>query len=155
RALESWHAAFWTEVDRTTPSQVKMLARAIRIDWSKLPLKTAADRDWEVETIRQQYFERRALFLWAMKWSDATDPRTYNLFLQDMENAKRIGDDSIVNARAKQKQTKPSKDQGDRRLKYQLLLAWIPACLWAFTTDGMCHFLQNRYPRSQNRPYHS
>jgi hypothetical protein len=107
-----------------------------------------------VETIRQQYLEHRALFLWEMAGIEATDPNTFRTALHDMRMAQHIGDDTFFRALARQKQQKPTKDRGDRRLKYLLLLNWIAGCLWAFTTDGIAALLNERYPRTGEKLYH-
>lgn len=159
RAFRSWHQAQWRQVDEETPSEVvSKVVKALQVDevpWSKAPtLHPTEERPFIVETIRQQYIQHRALFLWAMDGIEATDPDTYRRSLHDMRMAERVGDDTFFRALARQKQQKPTRDRGDRRLKYLLLLNWISGCLWAFTTDGIAALLQARYPRTEDKPYH-
>jgi len=155
RAFRSWHDSRWAAVDQETPPDVVEKFKAISVDWQKASeLCLEQDRPRVFEVIRQQYLIRRALFLWTMGGIEATDPDTYDRFLRDMEKAKRIGDHTYAEALAQQKQQKPTKNKGNRRLKYYLLLNWIPCCLWAFTTDGIAALLNERYPRTGKTLYH-
>jgi hypothetical protein len=163
RSFESWHKAIWREVDKETPTDV--INKAVNslgvetVPWEQTWITPAApvvpeeERPIVVETMRQQYFMRRVLFLWAMRGTEATEPDTYNGFLNDMLMARHIRDDTFVEEIAQLKERKQPKGSGDRRLKYLLLLCWISTCLWAFTTEGMAKLLQGRYPRSQGVPY--
>ena len=138
RACDSWHNALWGWVDQETPANV---VRKVEV--------------WHgSEQSRQAYLLNRAFFLLVMHGPEAEDPETYQRFLEEMRLSEKIGDASFFRELAKQKQRQPTKDKGDRRLKYLLLLCWIPACLWAVTTDGIAAFLQARYPRSNGEPYH-
>jgi hypothetical protein len=158
RAFERWHTARWGAVDRVTPHEVALkLRRALdvmRLPWASAPTQVPLeDRPHIIETVRQNYLQRRALFLWEMDGSEATDPDTYGRALNDMRMAHYVGDDTFLAALAQQKQRKPTKGKGDRRLKYLLLLNWIPRCLWAFTTEGISALLQDHYPRSGGQAY--
>lgn len=138
RACDSWHNALWGWVDQETPANVARKVEA-----------------WHgSEQSRQEYLLNRAFFLLVMHGPDAEEWETYQRFLGEVRLSEKIGDDTFFRGLAKHKQRKPSKDKDDRRLKYLLLLCWIPGCLWAFTTEGVAEFLQARYPRSQGQPYH-
>jgi hypothetical protein len=122
--------------------------------WSSLPCPDQNKKSWLVEQTKQEHLVQHALFDLAMTGPEAEDPVTYDDFANDICIASRIGDMSFSKRLAEQKQRHPTKDQGDRRLKYQLLYFWVPGCLWAFSTDGVAAFLDldSRYPRSAG-PY--
>src|SRR5262245_25247561 len=176
RAFRRWHDARWKWVDEQTPADVVAKLKALPVDWSKLPSKTEEskqlitpkdtffrpkvppdtkeNKEWSLETFRQQYLLRRAIFLTAMSWPDAARPETYRIFLDVMRNEDRLGDGSVFEALAKQKQRKPTKSHGGRHLKYRLLKDWIGGCLWAFTTEGIAAFLHMRYSGEGVGKYH-
>jgi len=169
-ACESWHNAYWKWVDQQSPVKlVEHLKKAVKIDWSRLSVAQAVDglkpvgvdwsklppaeddkKQWLEESVRQEMLQQRALFSLAMRGPEAEDPETYKMFANDMKIAAQIDDNSYFKALAQQKQRKPTKDKGDRRLKPQLLVHWISGCLWAFTNDGIAAFLNDLYPRSGN-----
>ena len=144
-AVESWHTALWAWVDSETPVDVVARVKALQVDWAALPPATESQKEWDAEVFRQQYLQRHAHFLLGMRGPEAEDPETYMLFPDDLKIAERIGDKTYFEELAKQKQRKPTKDRADRRLKHHLLLDWIPACIWAFTREGIRRFLQDRY----------
>jgi hypothetical protein len=165
RACDSWHDAYWKWIDeKTPPNPVEQLKGPG--DWSRVPqsastqlrkireqnplLTEAEGRLWLLELCRQEMLQDRATFLMGMCGPEAQDPEFYREFAFPIGNVHFIGDDTYLNEIAKQKCRKPTEDTGDRRLKYQLLLCWIPGCLWAFTTDGMIAFSDSHYPRSNN-----
>lgn len=159
RAFESWHRARWRQVDKDTPPDiVAKVVKAFQVEqvpWSHAQNPPPEEeRPFMVETIRQQYIQHRALFLWTLNGVEATDPETYRDISHSLQMAERVGDDAFCVALARQKQQKPTKDRGDRRLKHLLLINWISGCLWAFNTDGIAALLQDRYPRTENKPYH-
>ena len=161
-ACERWQSAYWNWIDQQTPPELSKHLDGLQIDWSrlrgfgwsKLPCSDDLKKPWLLEQSRQEMLEQYAVYHLAMSGPEAAEAETYNLFLDDMRVARQIGVDVYIKELAKQKQRKPSKDKGDRRLKSQLLLFWIPGCLWAFTTDGIAAFLQDRYPRTGNKTYH-
>jgi hypothetical protein len=171
RACESWHAGYWKWVDQQSPAEFienlnqagdwskLSVARAVEMltstgmDCSKLPAVENDKKLWLAEFARHEMLQHHVSFSLAMRGPDAKDPETYKHFANDMKIAMQIGDNTYFEALARQKQRKPSKGKGDRMLKPQLLLCWIPGCLWAFTTDGIAQFLNHHYPRSGNKPY--
>lgn len=163
RACDSWHDAYWKWIDQETPGELVEQLRGLQIDnakvpaivWSKLPCAGSEKKAWLLEQTRQEILQDRAVFCLAMRGPEAKDAQTYEMFLDDMKVAAQIGDKMIFKALARQKQQKPAKDKGDRRLKPQLLMLWIPGCLWAFTTDGVAQFLNAHYPRTGNKLYNS
>jgi hypothetical protein len=173
RACESWHAAFWRWVDQQCPARLvknvkeagdwsrTSVANAIDLltsggmDCSKLPPTVDEKKQWLAEFARQEMLQRYAVFSLAMRGPEAQDSETYKKYANDMKIAAQIGDDSYFQALARQKQRKPTKDKGDRRLKPQLLVYWIPGCLWAFTNDGISAFLSDLYPRINKATRHS
>jgi hypothetical protein len=155
RACDSWHNAFWNWVDHETPAELVERLKGLQIDNVKLPCTESEKKSWLLEQTRQDYLQQRAVFLLALRGPEAGDPETYKMFLDDMNVADRIGDNSYFAELAKQKQRKPTKDKGNRRLKPQLLMLWIPGCLWAFSTDGVAEFLNAQYPRSGNGCYNN
>lgn len=163
RACDSWHNAYWNWVDHEAPAELVVRLKGLQIDnakmpqivWSKLPCAESEKKSWLLEQTRQDYLQQQAGFRLALRGPEAGDPETYKMFLDDMKVADRIGDNSYFAELAKQKQRKPTKDKGDRRLKPQLLLLWFPGCLWAFSTDGVAEFLNAQYPRSGNGCYNN
>lgn len=151
-ACESWHEAYWRWIDQQTPRELSTRLDGLQIDWarlhgfdwSRLPCPGDLKKRWLLEQSRQEMLEQFAVFQLAMRGPEAAEAKTYELFLDDMRVARRIGADVYLQELAKQKQRKPSKDKGDRRLRALLLLYWIPACLWALTTEGIAKFLQER-----------
>jgi hypothetical protein len=170
-ACESWHAAYWSWVDQQSPAKfvenlknagdwsrisvatVVDLLKSSGMDCSKLPPAEQDKKQWLAEFARQEMLQHHAVFSLAMRGPEAQDTETYMTYANDMKIAAQIGDTTYSEALARQKQRKPTKDKGDRRLKPQLLVYWIPGCLWAFTTDGIAQFLNDLYPRSGNKPY--
>jgi hypothetical protein len=156
-ACESWQKAYWRWVDKTAPFPLVDAVARFEIDWSQIdatripraPTSDDEQKPWWSEQLRQESLQRTALFELAMKGPEASDPETYKLFFPDFQLAEQIGVNWYFELIARQKQRKPTKDKGDRRLAPQLLLLWIPGCLWAVTWDGMAQFLQTWYPRSQ------
>ena len=166
QAFTTWSRAYWRLIDQETPNdvadKVKEGISMDRIDWSSFGERYpgVTDRPGAVEIIRQQYLEHRAFFFWAMRGIEATESDTYSEAIEHMEAAKRIGDDSFFQALARQKNRKPTKDKGRRRLKYLILLGWVPGCMWAFTTDGIREMIKTRYgqeydPRTLSGAWHS
>jgi hypothetical protein len=164
RACDKWHNAYWNWVDHEAPAELMEQLKGLQIEdyakvpapvWSKLPCAEGNKKLWLLEQTRQDYLQQRAVFRLALRGPEAGDPETYKMFLDDMNVADRIGDNSYFAELAGQKQRKPTKDKGDRRLKPQLLMLWIPGCLWAFTTDGIAQFLNSHYPRTGNNLYNS
>jgi hypothetical protein len=156
RAFQSWHHARWAWVDKETPAEVVSKVQALRqVDWSQIDSTPEETKEWKLEVYCQQYRAQRLIFLLYMKGREATNPDTYITHLPVMNVAARIGDDAIFQALAQQKQRKPTKDQGDRSLKGQLLLHWMSGCLWAFTNDGIAAFLHDLYSRPGGVAYHS
>jgi hypothetical protein len=158
-ACESWHSAYWSWIDQQTPPELSKHLDGLQIDWSrlhgfdwsKLPCSDDQKKLWLLEQSRQEILEQYAVYRLAMCGPEATEKETYDLFLDDMRVARQIGVDVYIKELAKQKQRKPSKDRGDRRLKALLLLYWIAGCLWALTAEGIGQFLQDRH---HVRPYH-
>ncbi|MCI0744052.1 MAG: hypothetical protein L0Y58_01485 [Verrucomicrobia subdivision 3 bacterium] len=161
RACDSWHHAYWKWVDQAGSAKLRELLKDRPIDlsqvpdkaWSKLPCAEAEKESWLIEQTRQEILQQAALFRLAMRGPEAEDIETYKMFSDEMHVAALIGDDTYFMEIAKQKQRKRTKDIGDRRLKYQLLLLWVPGCLWASTKDGIGRFLNENYPRSGNKSY--
>jgi hypothetical protein len=164
RAWDSWHSAFWKWIDDTTPAKTTQKWKTFQFNWSKispadiinglrtrgLPLTVAENEktQWAEEYFRQSAFQRLLIFQTAMRGPEARDPKTIDSAAWDILIASQIGDTAYSERLAKQQQRKPTKNKGDRRLKPQLLLYWIPGCLWAFTNDGIAAFLNDLYPRS-------
>jgi len=161
RACDKWHNAYWNWIDHEAPAELVKQLKGLKIDnakvpatvWSKLPCVESKKKSWLLEQTRQEILQDKAVFRLAMRGPEARDLTTYKMFLDDMRVADQIGDDTLFAKLAEQKQQKPTKDKGDRRLKPQLLMLWIPGCLWAFTTDGMAQFLNAHYPRTGNKLY--
>jgi hypothetical protein len=139
--------------------------KGLDVDRSKLPETfgakwPCAERQklsWLVEQTRQEHLQQWALFRLSMRGPEAKDPATYDMFFNDMRFAHQIGDSTWENPwfkeLAKQKQRKPTRGVGNRRLKYHLLFCWIPGCLWASLPEGVAVFLNAHYPRSSNKQY--
>jgi hypothetical protein len=163
RACDSWHKAYWNWVDHEAPAELVVRLKGLGIEfatvpttvWSELPCAEREKKSWLVEQTRQEILQDMAVFRLAMRGPEAEDATTYKMFLDGMKATALIGNDSYFAELAKQKQRRPTKDKGDRRLKPQLLMLWIPGCLWAFTTDGMVQFLNAHYPRAGNKLYNS
>jgi len=163
RACDSWHDAYWNWIDKEAPGELVGRLKGLQIDyarvpattWSELPCAESEKKSWLIETTRQEILQDRAVFCLAMRGPEAGDPETYKMFLDDVKVAGQIDDNTCFAEIAKQKQRKPTKDKGDRRLKPQLLMLWVPGCLWAFSTDGVVEFLNAQYPRSGNGRYNN
>jgi hypothetical protein len=162
-ACDSWHNAYWNWVDHEAPAELVERLNGLQIDnakmpatvWSKLPCTEDEKQSWLVEQTRQESLQDMAVFRLAMRGPEAGNAATYKMFMDGMRVADQIGDDSYYAELAEQKQRKPTKDKGDRRLKPQLLMFWIPGCLWAFSTDGVAELLNAQYPRSGNGCYNN
>jgi hypothetical protein len=168
-AFDSWHRAFWNWIDNETPAQAiqqwkafqfngsstspAAVAARIRAEGFELPVGKGEEKQWIEELFRQEHFQSISVFQLAMRGPEATDSMTYDLFARSILIASEIGDDTFTKEFARQKNRKPTKGKSDRRLKSQLLVCWIPGCLWAFTTGGISQFLNHHYPRSGNKPY--
>ena len=174
RACDSWHEAYWNWVEQETSAEDLKRLKGVQADWSQLPVAEAIKRlqaagencselpsdetkkkRWLEELFRQESAEQLSVFRLAMRGPESEDPETYTLFMPDMAIASQIGVNTYSELLARQKQRKPTKDKGDRRLKSQLLVYWIPGCLWAFTADGIAQFLNVHHPRSANELYQS
>jgi hypothetical protein len=172
RACDCWHEAYWEWVWQQIPAADIERLKSAHGDWLRLPVAEVinrlkangfavaalpSDQDgqkrWLEELARQEIAERHSIFNLAMRGPEAKEPGTYGLFLRDAMIASENGLTAYNEALAKQKQRKPTKNKGDRRLQPQLLVYWIPACLWAFTTEGIAQFLHTVYPRSENKVY--
>jgi hypothetical protein len=163
RACNSWHNAYWKWVDHEAPAELVARLKGLQIEfakvpataWSELPCAESEMKSWLVEQTRQEILQDKAVFRLAMRGPEAGDPETYKMFLDDMKVAALTGDNTYFAELAKQKQRKPAKGKGDRRLKPQLLMLWVPGCLWAFSTGGVAEFLNAQYPRSGNGRYNN
>ncbi len=167
-ACDSWHSAYWAWVDAETFDQSRQQWKEFQFNWGnasptdivakiraagfELPVDKDGESKWIQELFRQEAFQSHAVFQLAMNGPEASDASTFDLFADDIFVASKVGDVAYNTELAKQKQRKPNKNKGDRRLKPQLLLYWIPACLWAFTNEGVAAFLNDLYPRS-GEPY--
>ncbi|HOK77385.1 MAG TPA: hypothetical protein PLW35_06645 [Verrucomicrobiota bacterium] len=163
----SAHEAFWRWVDdeaRRDPESMKKLMDwtpdCSGIDWDILPQDTRdllpRDEDtkaaWFVESVRQEMLARSAIHQLGMRGPEAQYPETYARFAQDYADANKIGCPIFNIQLATRKQKKPTKDPADRKLKYQIMHLWVPACFWAMTTEGIAALLQELYPR-RGEPY--
>jgi hypothetical protein len=171
RACDSWHSAYWKWVDDKIPAQTVQRWQALQPNWSRvspadvaaqvqaqipgfeLPAAESERKRWVEEFFRQEHFQQISLFQLAMRGPEATDPKTYDLFARNIWIASEIGDATFSGQLATQKRRKPTRDIGNRRLKPQLLVHWIPGCLWAFTTDGVAQFLDRFHPRLGSKLY--
>jgi hypothetical protein len=163
RACDSWHEAYWKWIDNEANDEIVERLIGLQIDrakisaniWSELPCAETIKAAWLIELTRQEILQEHAVFRLAMRGPEAEDPETFKLFLDDINVAARMGISTYFAELAKQKQRKPTKDKGDRRLKAQLLILWIPGSLWAFTTDGIAQFLNAHFPRTGDKLYNS
>jgi hypothetical protein len=162
-ACDRWNDAYWKWIDDEADNEIVERLKGLQIDyakvcstiWLELPCAENEKSAWLLELTRQEILQENAVFRLAMRGPEAEDPETLELFLDDINVAARIGINTHFVEFAKQKQRKPTKDKGDRRLKAQLLILWIPGCLWAFTTDGIAQFLNVHFPRTGNKLYNS